>query len=149
MFAYNKSNGKKVKRQKSPLEETVYLMPANSTTIAPPEFDEETQLCYFDDTNEQWAIEQKISSKSVEKNVKNLYDDIPNIELLRSLRDSKLKEVDYITLRAYSKNESVPPEWSEYMQKLRDITKDYPNPEVEFINGGFRFTNVIWPKKPE
>ena len=55
---------------------------------------------------------------------------------VRIKRDRLLGECDWITLRAYSRNEPVPTEWAAYMQALRDIT-----------NVGDA-SSITWPTKP-
>lgn len=55
---------------------------------------------------------------------------------VRRHRDSLLAECDWVTLRAYSQGTSVPIEWAQYMQALRDITKS-PDPFA-----------ITWPTKP-
>jgi hypothetical protein len=60
------------------------------------------------------------------------------LEELRNERDTRLREVDYITLRAYSQGIPVPAEWAAYQQALRDIT-----------NTSTSLDDAVWPTKPE
>ena len=45
MYAYNIYTGQPVRRQKSPLEENVYLLPKDSTEVVPPGFDADKETC--------------------------------------------------------------------------------------------------------
>ena len=54
MYAYNIYTGQPVRRQKSPLEENVYLLPKDSTEITPPEFDTYKETCVFNGV--EWII---------------------------------------------------------------------------------------------
>lgn len=67
------------------------------------------------------------------------------MQAVRRVRNAKLKECDWVVLRAVSRNEPVPQEWVDYMQALRDITSADINPVLE--DGVLK--NVTWPVKPE
>jgi|TARA_B100001094_G_scaffold261165_1_gene261862 hypothetical protein len=54
MYAYNIYTGQPVRRQRSPLEENVYLLPKDSTEVAPPEFDTDKETCVFNGV--EWII---------------------------------------------------------------------------------------------
>lgn len=54
MDAYDIKTGNPVPRQKSPLEEDVWLMPGGCTDVEPPTFNAETQTCQFDGS--QWVV---------------------------------------------------------------------------------------------
>jgi hypothetical protein len=56
----------------------------------------------------------------------------------RSERNAMLTSTDWIVIKYMDKNESMPQEWSDYRQSLRDIT------EQEGFPG-----NVNWPIEPE
>lgn len=64
--------------------------------------------------------------------------------LLRKERDQRLREVDWVTLRAVRTGEEIPQEWKDYMQALADITKT----AKPFINGN-RVGGVDWPARPD
>lgn len=53
-------------------------------------------------------------------------------------RNDLLTECDWVVLRAFEKNESVPQEWADYRQALRDITSVYTDP-----------ADIVWPTPPE
>lgn len=55
----------------------------------------------------------------------------------RSVRDSLLEDTDWIVIKYIDMNQTMPQEWSEYRQSLRDIT----------LQDGFP-GNVDWPEKP-
>lgn len=64
---------------------------------------------------------------------------------LRQLRDMRMREVDWVTLRSVRTGEAIPEEWSEYLQALADITETSPNPKLS--NG--ELINVEWPERPD
>lgn len=57
---------------------------------------------------------------------------------IRVKRDKLLAESDWVVARAFEQNSSVPQEWLEYRQSLRDIT--------ELVDG---INEVQFPEKPE
>lgn len=57
--------------------------------------------------------------------------------LVRKVRDMRLAECDWIVVRATELGESVPEQWKNYRQRLRDITSQESFPEV------------TWPEKPQ
>lgn len=56
---------------------------------------------------------------------------------IRSQRDEKLRETDWIVIKCSESGSPVPGEWVSYRQALRDLTG-----QVSFPYG------VIWPSKP-
>jgi len=63
---------------------------------------------------------------------------------LRTRRNQKLKECDWITMKSYSQGVAVPEAWAIYQQALRDITDQTPS----FDSEG-NLTGITWPEKPE
>lgn len=63
---------------------------------------------------------------------------------LRKERDYRLREVDWVTLRAVRTGEPIPEDWKAYMQALADITE---TSTPSLING--RLANVNWPARPD
>ena len=63
---------------------------------------------------------------------------------LRQLRDYRLKEVDWVTLRAIRTGEPIPEEWKGYMQALADITE---TSEPQLVGG--QLVGVEWPERPD
>lgn len=63
MYAYNIYTGQPVRRQKSPLEENVYLLPKDSTEIVPPEFDADKETCVFNGV--EWIIATIITPEPI------------------------------------------------------------------------------------
>ena len=57
---------------------------------------------------------------------------------LRYWRDEKLKETDWVVVKAQELGTDVPDEWKSYRQALRDITNTYTS-----------FEEAVWPIKPE
>jgi hypothetical protein len=57
---------------------------------------------------------------------------------IRKRRDSMLSSSDWVVTKAFELGETVPADWSEYRQALRDITTQVGFPH-----------NVEWPTKPQ
>lgn len=64
---------------------------------------------------------------------------------LRRERDARLKEVDWVTLRAMRTETAIPQVWKDYMQALADITDTHPNPVI--ADG--ELININWPTRPD
>lgn len=60
------------------------------------------------------------------------------LEELRATRNAYLLQSDWIVTKSIEKGESIPQEWINYRQALRDITETYSN-----------LNDVVWPTKPE
>lgn len=56
---------------------------------------------------------------------------------VRSMRDGRLEETDWIAIKALESGQEIPLEWKVYRQELRDIT----------LQEGFPY-DVIWPELP-
>lgn len=69
------------------------------------------------------------------------------MRLLRIERDIRLAKADWVVIRAYSRKEDVPEEWSAYMQALRDL----PNTTTPTLlpNGALDMTSIQWPTPPQ
>jgi hypothetical protein len=67
----------------SPLEPGVFLMPAYSTDVAPPNFNPETHICYLDKESNSW----KVQDVETEPEVKRISEE--DVNRLKS----ELKEV--------------------------------------------------------
>jgi len=83
----------------------------------------------FTDNDEVTAAEQEAAYKAQK--------DAEKATQIRSERDSKLAETDWVTIRAMDTGTAMSAEWSAYRQALRDIT----------AQDGFPW-NVTWPEKP-
>ena len=55
----------------------------------------------------------------------------------RGIRDDKLRDCDWVILKAQEEGKTVSDEWKTYRQKLRDIPQDYK-----------KFEDVKWPTQP-
>lgn len=64
---------------------------------------------------------------------------------LRQLRDERMREVDWVTLRAARTGEPIPQEWRDYMQALADITDQVGNATLS----GREIFGVTWPERPD
>lgn len=94
-------------------------------------------LTWLDDPAKK-PSEQAILEKALE-----IQQAIP-MKRLRRERDYRLREVDWVTLRAVRTGESIPEDWKAYMQALADITE---TSTPQLING--RLANVNWPVRPD
>ena len=59
------------------------------------------------------------------------------LEKLRTQRNKRLTECDWVVIRATSTDTLVPEEWKVYMQTLRDLPSTTDDP-----------TNPVWPVQP-
>lgn len=66
------------------------------------------------------------------------------LALLRRQRDARMREVDWVTLRAVRTGEAIPQEWKDYMQALADITETATPSIVAGVLVG-----VTWPTRPD
>jgi hypothetical protein len=66
------------------------------------------------------------------------------MRMLRRQRDARMREVDWVTLRAARTGEPVPQDWQDYMQALADITK---NSTPRLVDGVL--IGVEWPARPD
>ena len=64
---------------------------------------------------------------------------------LRQMRDERMREVDWVTLRAARTGEPIPQEWRDYMQALADITNQVGNATLS----GREIFVVTWPERPD
>lgn len=64
---------------------------------------------------------------------------------LRQLRDERMREVDWVTLRAARTGEPIPQDWQDYMQALADITDQVGNATIS----GREIFGVTWPERPD
>ena len=87
----------------------------------------------------------KPSKEKLEKYIQELNNQEP-FRLLRIERNKRLAECDWIILRSYSQNISVPVEWQTYMQSLRDLPA-HSTPTLN-SNGQLDITSIYWPIKP-
>lgn len=108
--------------------------------------------------NDQWSIqaddwsslewggkeEDKPTKEEVETLAQQLLDAAP-LRRLRQLRDERMREVDWVTLRAARTGEPVPKEWQDYMQALADITDQVGNATLS----GREIFGINWPERPD
>ena len=60
------------------------------------------------------------------------------LEKLRTQRNKRLAECDWVAIRAFTTDTPVSEEWKTYMQALRDLPANTEDPE-----------NPVWPIAPE
>ena len=134
MIAWNKSNAFPVNRQKSPLEEDVWLMPAGAVDVEPPSFDAATQTCSWNGS--QWVVAD-IPVPEPEPTPET----VPAMDQLRMQRDSLIAQTDWRMLPDYPGANQ--PEWQTYRQALRDITTQTPQ-----LDADGNLTGITWPTPP-
>jgi hypothetical protein len=64
--------------------------------------------------------------------------DAQPLKELREERNTRLAEVDWVVIRAFSMNTPVTDEWKTYMQALRDLPSTTEDP-----------ANPVWPVRPD
>jgi hypothetical protein len=88
----------------------------------------------------------KPTKEQVELKIEELKAAEP-MRLLRIYRDKLLAEVDWVTMRSYSTNTSVPKEWATYQQALRDLPET-ATPVLD-PTSPLGISGVDWPVKPQ
>lgn len=88
--------------------------------------------------------DKKPTKEAVIARAEEILAEVPWIKL-RKERDARMKEVDWVTLRAMRTGEEIPQEWKDYMNALADITDTTTNPQIV---GGL-LVNVEWPTRPD
>ena len=111
------------------------LCPNNRWSI---ESDDLSTLVWDDDLSLR-PTDNEINAKAQE-----LLDAAP-LRRLRQLRDERMREVDWVTLRAARTGEPVPQEWRDYMQALADITDQVGNATLS----GREIFGITWPERPD
>ena len=83
-----------------------------------------------------------VRREMTEDEISNLIDDAtaPRLEELRSVRNAKLAETDWVVIKEREEGGSVSnfADWKTYRQALRDIT-----------DSATSLDDVTWPEKPE
>ena len=77
------------------------------------------------------------TKEEVEAKLQELIDAQP-LKELRTKRNKRLAECDWVVIRATSTETPVPEEWKTYMQALRDLPANTEDP-----------ANPVWPAPPE
>jgi hypothetical protein len=88
--------------------------------------------------------ESKPTKEEVEAMAQQLLDAAP-LRRLRQLRDERMREVDWVSLRAMRTGEPVPQKWKDYMQALADITDQVGNATLS----GREIFGINWPERPD
>lgn len=83
------------------------------------------------------------NDEDIVSKAKEILAEIP-MRRLRKERDARMREVDWVTLRAMRTGEPIPQEWQDYMQALADITETADPKLVEGVLIG-----VDWPVRPD
>lgn len=82
-----------------------------------------------------------VRREMTEDEISNLIDNptAPRLEELRSVRNAKLVETDWVVIKEREEGGSVSnfADWKTYRQALRDITDTYTS-----------LDDVVWPEKP-
>lgn len=103
----------------SPLEEGVYLIPANATDVAPPEFNAETDVAVWD--GKTWSIEPKPVVPEPEPIEPYVPD--PQQEINEKSR-AYLRDTDWYVIRFLETGIAVPTEITEARDAARDAVKE-------------------------
>jgi hypothetical protein len=108
--------------------------------------------------NNRWSIEaddlstlvwsdapaDRPTDEVINAKAQELLDAAP-LRRLRQLRDERMREVDWVTLRAARTGEPISQEWQDYMQALADITDQVGNATLS----GREIFGVTWPTRPD
>ena len=90
------------------------------------------------------APEDRPTDDAIAAKAQELLDAAP-LRRLRQLRDERMREVDWVTLKAVRTGEPVPQEWKDYMQALADITDQVGNATLS----GREILGITWPERPD
>ena len=90
------------------------------------------------------APEDQPTKEEVEAKAQEMLNAAP-LRRLRQLRDERMREVDWVTLRSMRTGEPIPQEWKDYMQALADITDQADNATIS----GREIFGVTWPERPD
>jgi hypothetical protein len=131
VFSYHPESGEftgETISDESPLEPGVWLMPAFSTDVTPPDFQQGMARVWNGQSWEFKTIEQKTSVGSVEED---------KAAAIIKQRNALLSGSDWTQLPDNDLTIPQISEWRDYRRALRDITKqkDFPN-------------SVVWPTPP-
>lgn len=80
---------------------------------------------------------EKPSKEAFEAKLQELVDAQP-LKELRTERNKRLTECDWVVIRATSTDTPIPEEWKAYMQALRDLPSNTEDP-----------ANPVWPVAPQ
>lgn len=125
-------------------EQNIELPIAAALTILRPdsrwsiESDDLSKLVWED------TPESKPTDEEILEQARTLLAAAP-LRRLRQLRDERMREVDWVTLRAARTGEPIPQEWLDYMQALADITDQVGNATIS----GRQIFGVTWPERPD
>jgi hypothetical protein len=101
--------------------------------------DDINTLIWHSTNNPEPTIEELEEAKA-------LYLASEPLRLLRAERTRRLAETDWVAIRAFAKNETIPEDWAMYMQALRDL----PSVSNPILNddGSLDMASVTWPTPP-
>lgn len=133
MIAYSTKTGFPVDCQTDPLDGG-YLLPADSTEVPPPDFDNNTHTCVFEGS--QWVVTEIEVPEPVPTP-----EPISAMDLLRMQRNYLIAETDWRVLSDYPGSNQA--EWKTYRQALRDITTQTPS-----LDENGELTGINWPNPP-
>ena len=119
----------------NPVRAGNYLLPANSTEIAPPEFDASTHTCSFNGT--QWVV-----IEIPEPEPEPTPEPIPAMEQLRIQRNQLLASTDWRMNTDYPYSDQAA--WASYRTQLRDLPE---SAEPTLDESGKLI--VDWPTPPD
>ena len=119
---------KPVQRQKSPLEDGVWLMPANTTDVKPPKFNAATKNCTF--VEGKWVVSSKKGTEPEEPETADLIPNqptrqtqTPDPEYVPDYRAKRMDEYGdtYAQLQFITENGL-----DAWQKKVAEIKKKYP-----------------------
>jgi hypothetical protein len=126
--------------QPNPLEKGKWLVPANSTQIAPPLFNEEQEAFW---NGSSWDIKDKPKVQETQINPEGEFTWVIAKErygctwdTFKAFRDIELSKTDWLALPDV--NISNKQQWLQYRQQIRDIPQEYNSPD-----------QIVWPLKPQ
>jgi hypothetical protein len=125
----------------NPLEKGKWLIPANSTQIAPPSFNEDQEAFW---NGSSWIIKDKPKQPDTQTDPEEEKELTWGIakkrygctwDTFNTFRSVELSKSDWVALPDVSVSNKQ--QWLDYRQEVRDLPKKYNSPE-----------EIIWPKRP-
>jgi hypothetical protein len=131
----------------SPLEPSVFLVPAFATLTAPSAEPADGQVHVWDATSCAWTCQDRPADPAADTALPPIPEELPDaMTQLRAYRDRLLAESDWVAIKYFTRSEPYPVEWLVYVQSLRNL----PENSTPTLNedGTLDMASFQMPEKP-
>jgi hypothetical protein len=133
----------------NPRKPDEYLLPAHATFVEPPQnSDPENKMIVWKEEDQKWSIVERPPKPPTEDELERQNFVAPDpMDLLRYERNKRLRNVDWMAMRALSTVGTIPEELKNYMQLLRDLPSS-SNPKLKIVDDPYvvlDMDSVDWP----